>query len=425
MAEMSAPWRPNIGRPNGPRRLPFDRWFRYPAGFSQQALDTAFTGLRLPHDTLVVDPFAGAAVAGTYAVRRGHNFIGIEAHPEIAELGNLKFSRGVVAGHLEEAANTVVAAQQSRPKASVEAEPDLIRRSFDIDVLAVLVGLRDEIVQLGHPWALHLKWCLLGSLRDLACVRVGWPYQRPGVAATPRMKDPLAAFKRRVSWMVADLTASQKFGGEGQVMRGDSRTESAWARIADAGEGAAVVSSPPYLNNFDYADATRLELYFWGTVTSWKELTSHVRSGLVAASTQQTSRGMAELARRQLQQEAPAVYEEIASLHERLVMERRRRDRGKEYDQLLVMYLRDMLLVLQQTSRWTRPGAEVRLVVGDSAPYGVHVDTPRLLSELGEAAGLLRVEVMPMRSRGHRWRTNGTRHSVLLLESLVRLRSGG
>ena len=43
---------------------------------------------------------------------------------------------------------------------------------------------------------------------------------------------------------------------------GDSRVPEAWESIAP-GTAKGCVSSPPYLNNFDYADATRLELYFW------------------------------------------------------------------------------------------------------------------------------------------------------------------
>ena len=59
-------------------------------------------------------------------------------------------------------------------------------------------------------------------------------------------------------------------------------------------------SSPPYLNNFDYADATRLELYFWGPVASWKEMCESVRSGMLVATTQQTRQAVARAAYEQL-----------------------------------------------------------------------------------------------------------------------------
>jgi len=44
----------------------------------------------------------------------------------------------------------------------------------------------------------------------------------------------------------------------------------------------AVVTSPPYPNNYDYAaDATRLEMTFWGEVTGWGDLQHAVRQYLI------------------------------------------------------------------------------------------------------------------------------------------------
>ena len=64
-------------------------------------------------------------------------------------------------------------------------------------------------------------------------------------------------------------------------------------------------------------------------------------------------------------------------------------------------------------------GAPVVWVVGDSAPYGIHFDTPGLLSELGESLGFAVVGEQQIRSRGKRWRTNGKRHQVDLCEKQV------
>ncbi|MER3513726.1 MAG: hypothetical protein C4310_04470 [Chloroflexota bacterium] len=50
------------------------------------------------------------------------------------------------------------------------------------------------------------------------------------------------------------------------------------------------VTSPPYLNNYDYADRTRLEMYFWGWVRSWRDITEKVRDKLIIAATTQIRR---------------------------------------------------------------------------------------------------------------------------------------
>lgn len=51
-----------------------------------------------------------------------------------------------------------------------------------------------------------------------------------------------------------------------------------------------VFTSPPYLNNFDYSDRTRLELYFWGLAKNWKDITDRVRSKLMTSATTQILR---------------------------------------------------------------------------------------------------------------------------------------
>src|SRR5438045_7850531 len=46
-----------------------------------------------------------------------------------------------------------------------------------------------------------------------------------------------------------------------------------------------VVIFPPYLNNFDFAEMTRMLLYFWGIASSWAQITDKVRRKLVVNTT--------------------------------------------------------------------------------------------------------------------------------------------
>jgi DNA modification methylase len=51
-----------------------------------------------------------------------------------------------------------------------------------------------------------------------------------------------------------------------KIILGDSRDTT-----ADIEDDSAdhIFTSPPYLNNFDYADRTRLEMYFMGDAKNW------------------------------------------------------------------------------------------------------------------------------------------------------------
>ena len=51
-----------------------------------------------------------------------------------------------------------------------------------------------------------------------------------------------------------------------------------------------VITSPPYANNYDYADATRFELTFLGEIENWGDLHDNVRKDLIISSAQHASK---------------------------------------------------------------------------------------------------------------------------------------
>lgn len=405
-----------VGRSNGvSRSQPFDRWFRYPAGFSPEALSACGSAIGLSAGHRIVDPFAGAATGGTYVANHQGQFVGIEAHPLVAELAALKFAALPQGGINEAIANLFERAD--RFEVDLDLEPALVRKSFSDAVLEDLVKLRMAIAAgAGAAWNRHLRWALIAGLRDVARVMVGWPYQRPDLVRAQRVADPRAALATRARTMELDL--NQQPARTGRVVRADSRLAVAWRSMpTDHFDGC--ISSPPYLNNFDYADATRLELYFLGEATSWAEMCAKHRVNMVVATTQQTSVNRAARDHQRLKRAHPATGAAVEILRDALEFERRKRRRGKEYDQLITSYFHDLASVLHHLHSRLRPGTRSAWVVGDSAPYGVFVDTPNLLLNLAEETGFDPLETRLIRHRGLRWRTNGSRHQVPLHEKLI------
>jgi DNA methylase len=407
---------------------PFDRWFRYPAGFASDYASLLLQQLGLRPGGTIVDPFVGSGVTGTAARGADMSFAGIETHPLIAELASLKLQRPPAApsGLIEAAADMAdeAAAAPEDIDHAPDSLPDLVRRSFAPGTLGQLLAMRRLVREYSQEtWASYLKWALLGTLRDVASVRVGWPYQRPTIRRRAPHADPVARFKRRAVMIAEDLTlvsAAPSGGTQAVVACGDSRDADAWRRCVPApAEGC--VSSPPYLNNFDYADATRLELYFWGDVTSWADMCHEIRSGMIVATTQQSrvqaGRGALESLSRYGE-----TGEEIARLTRRLAAERKTRKRGKEYDQVVPSYFLGISLVLENLAAALEPGAPAVWLIGDSAPYGVYIDTPAIIGRLAEGHGLAVEQDMLLRHRGNRWAGNATRHREKLSERLVLLR---
>ena len=75
--------------------------------------------------------------------------------------------------------------------------------------------------------------------------------------------------------------------------------------------------------------------------------------------------------------------------------------------------------VLKNLVSHLEPGSSALWIIGDSAPYGVYVDTPALIGELASAAGFDLREDLTLRARGDRWATAADRHQVPLTERLL------
>ncbi len=230
---------------------------------------------------------------------------------------------------------------------------------------------------------------------------------------------------RNQLYLMADdiaQTARETFpGAQTHLIGGDSRERH---DIIEDNSVDLSFTSPPYLNNYDYADRTRLETYFWGEAKSWSDITKKVRNKLIMSATTQAIRSgfdkdhaMSD----ELCSVAPCVAKMLQNKVSQLVALRMVKGGKKSYDLMVAGYFNDMLPVLREAYRVLKPGAAFVLIMGDSAPYGVHIPTDIYLGEIGVAIGFTRYEIEDLRVRGGKWKNNPQRHSVILKESILTL----
>jgi ubiquinone/menaquinone biosynthesis C-methylase UbiE len=86
---------------------------------------------------------------------------------------------------------------------------------------------------------------------------------------------------------------------------------------------------------------------------------------------------------------------------------------------MVALYFNDILAVLQQTYRVLKSGSRFYLVLGDSAPYGVHIPTEMFIGQIGLALGFKKQEYIEFRKRGRKWKNNPQRHNVPLHEGVL------
>ena len=129
-----------------------------------------------------------------------------------------------------------------------------------------------------------------------------------------------------------------------------------------------IVTSPPYLNNYDYADRTRLETYFWGIYDNWGDITREVRDKLITAATTQIRlsemNGIGQCPN--IAKVNPEIHRELLEIVRQLAVARKCKAGKKTYDLMVAGYFEDMLQVLQGAWAVLKPGRQFVLVLGDS-----------------------------------------------------------
>jgi DNA modification methylase len=234
-------------------------------------------------------------------------------------------------------------------------------------------------------------------------------------------RDAFVEFEKHCSLMLSDVWYVQSLGlpeTRHELINGDARRFSSYAPPNSID---LILTSPPYLNNYDYADRTRLESYFWGIYRSWGDITRQVRDRLIMAATTQVRQTALSGIR-----QCPGIaivdkelHQELLSVVGRLGEARKLRAGKKTYDSVVAGYFEDMLQVVREAYTVLKPGGAFVFVLGDSAPYGIHIPTDHFIGRLALAVGFADYRIEVLRSRGDKWAHNTQRHHVPLRESIL------
>lgn len=426
--------RANYGTFQDSLRAPVHRWFTYPAGFSFKAVERAFDQHHIDRGMTIIDPFAGTGTTNIVAAQRGIHSFGIEAHPFVHFVARTKLYWDFDLGALRVEIDNLVNSIQLRLREDAESVdlsavfPELVRKCYTPEKLKILYSCREAVLALpeGH-FRNFAKLCLTALLRAAADVATGWPYIAPqkakkGAATKPNF-NLLNAFHTALYQMREDVRLIRPPQGAGKtiILHGDSR------QIQPTLTSSSIdfaFTSPPYLNNFDYADRTRLELYFWGEAFTWADISRNVRDRLMMSATTQVNRRNYQddrLLSADLSTHAPKVAHDLLPKIEALSKLRLTKGGKKSYDILVAGYFNDMFRVIGELSRVLKPSATVMMILGDSAPYGVYIPTHTYLGEIGRVIGFSDYRVETLRARGDKWKANPQRHRIALQECILTL----
>jgi hypothetical protein len=396
--------------------LPVHRWFRYSAGFAAQWVEQLLGEWGIGEQHVVLDPFVGSGTVPVVCDTLGIPSLGVEAHPVVSRICKAKLLWTTPPDRLAGFAAEVFKQAEAQPS-RITGYPPLIQRSYDPDALASLDALKSSWLQAqDESQESELVWLALTTiLRPTSKAGTAqWQYILPN-KTKKKVLEPLSAFQQQIDVFKADLRWMQAHASRSraQILAGDART------FADANsrEVDVVITSPPYANNYDYADALRFEMTFWGDVNGWSDIHEAVRKHLIVSSSQHSSRERLRLADLLKSEAVAPISPELTRTVERLAEVRENHGGKKHYHTMVAAYCRDISLVLHQLRRICKAGSHMCWVIGDSAPYGVYCPIERWIAELAVASGFRSSRFDKLRDRNIKWKNR--KHRVPLKEGLL------
>jgi hypothetical protein len=397
--------------------LPVHRWYRYSAGFSADWVRWLVHERRSDLKTFsVLDPFSGVGTTLLACEAEGVQSWGFETHPFVYRISTAKL-RGIHV-NLSELKDTFEQFISRVTKTSLierNGVPTLMTRCYTPESLSLLLTMRDIYLaefDKGTPETEMLWLTLTAILR--VCSGAGtaqWQYVLPNKSKSG-VQSPLGAFHIKATEILQDIEHAQRNAwiSSGSVMLTDARAPQVCSQI----QVDAVITSPPYPNNYDYADATRLEMTFWGEINGWGDLQDAVRQYLICSCSQHAAAEKLVLDEILAEPVLEPIRRDVSAACHTLAEVRETKGGRKNYHTMAAAYFRDLGLVFQALRSLCRPGSFMCFVIGDSAPYGIYLDVDLWLGKLALSAGFKNYSFEKIRDRNVKWKNR--KHRVPLKE---------
>jgi DNA methylase len=400
--------------------LPIHRWFRYSAGFSAEWVERTILEHNIAPKDFVFDPFTGSGTTLLAAQAVGANSAGTEHHPFIYRIANAKLAWRTSTERLLSDAQELLEKAKSILKIEPASESDLIIKCYNPVALARLEALRDAYLDTygASENSNELLWLAITAiLRE--CSGAGtaqWQYILPNKTKA-RVIDPFTAFMARINLFCEDIKKIKQ-----QDLIPNTKLKFCDARDLDSlsdikGSVKLVITSPPYPNNYDYADATRLEMTFWGEIRGWGDLQKSVRHRLIRSCSQHSAAEKLVLSELLADPAIKAIRQELTKVCTDLQDIRETKGGKKTYHTMIAAYFIDLAKTWQALLPLCKDDAAVCFVIGDSAPYGIYVPAERWLGELAIDAGFSSWTFEKIRDRNIKWKNR--KHRVPLKEGYL------
>jgi DNA modification methylase len=396
--------------------LPRHRWYYYKEGFSPDLVKKAIELSKIEKDGIILDPFNGSGTTTLTASLNSYRSIGIEVNPFTSFLSKAKV-KNVDTEKLNDIKefilNNAEEGEESLLKGySTFSETDKITKwLFNDSVLDSFYGgwlaskkiasynLR-KIIQLALIVS-AMQNC--NATRDGKCLR----YRENWENYKYNKETFLSSLRTNFAIIFEDVKGFP-ITTQPKILKGDARIVLSNKEID---KFKLCITSPPYLNTFDYTDIYRPELFLGEFVKNNDELyklrLNTIRSHIQAKWTPPSISNFGELYKNSI----------------KYILEQEKNLMDKKIPVMIQAYFEDMLNILKLLRKKAEKDAQLWMVVSNSAYADKEIQVDLIIAEMAGLANWKLKEVGVLREIKRR-KTKYSPHVNTLRESVIILEAG-
>lgn len=369
--------------------LPRHRWYFFKEAFSPEIVQHALTESSCSSKDMVVDPFSGSGTTALEAARHHIPARGSEVNPFLAFVARTKLTTPPTTV-LEAATDDMLRATRLSVRSPLQDFSTFTSRRgidkwlFNKPVLNAFTSAWAAATKVPTQGRSAVRLALLGAamdtcnaVRDGKCLR----YRSDWKENTFGANHFRTSFEERMQMIVEDVRTTPIDHGKATIRVADSR----YGGVAGARRFKLCVTSPPYLNSFDYTDVYRPELFLGGFVRDMTDL-RRLRLSSVRSHVQVKWLDPAD---DEFGPNFRAAFDTISSRAEKLW--------NRRIPAMLKAYFEDMRGVLRSLHNEAAEDASIWIVVSTSAYAGVEVPVDLILADVGCQVGWSLREVRTLR----------------------------
>ena len=396
-------------------KMPRHRWYYYKEGFSPNLVEKAIEFSGITKKDIILDPFNGSGTTTLTSALNGYKSIGIEVNPFTSFLSKAKVNNVDVTEFDKRVQLIIKAADEGKSSplkgfSTFSQTENIDKWLFNDSVLNSFTGgwaASEKIISTDLKQTIQLALIVsamrnCNATRDGKCLR----YRNSWQNNEYNKNTFLLSLQTNLSLMIEDI---EHFPVSEQpiILSGDARKT---LSNTDIKKFKLCITSPPYLNTFDYTDIYRPELFLGQFVKNREELYDlrlrTIRSHIQAKWDTPSVADFGELYKNSMQH---ILQHKEELMHKRIPL-------------MIQAYFEDMLNVLKQLRSKAEKNAQLWLVVSNSAYADKEIPVDLIIAEMAGLANWKLKEVgvlrdIKRRKTKHSPNINTLRESVIILKN--------